>query len=347
MIIVLKPGISDEELQHVIDVIEGMGLTTNVSRGMHRTVVGVIGEEDKLRVTPLESIPGVEKVMPVLAPYKLASREFKPASTQIEVGTATVGAGSFAVVAGPCVVETREILFEVARTVKEVGGNMLRGGAFKPRTSPYSFRGLGEEGLKYLRECGDEIGLPVVTEVMDTRNVPLVERYADVLQIGARNMQNFDLLTEVGKTRKPIILKRGFSSTVKELLMSAEYILNQGNGRVILCERGIRTFEDACRNTLDLSAIPWLHRQSHLPVIVDPSHSTGHWSYVAPMSMAAVGAGADGLLIEVHSCPEKALCDGSQSLLPTKFRMLMEDVATLLDAMKRTHKEDYEASGDG
>jgi len=335
MIIVLKPGVGNKEIDHIVERIRQLGLDVNISRGLHRTVIGVIGEEDVVRLTPLEAFPGVEKVMPVLAPYKLASREFQPADTVVRIGSAQVGGGTFTVMAGPCAVENREMILEIAREVKEAGAEVLRGGAFKPRTSPYSFQGLGEEGLKILREAAETFDMPVVTEVMDTRDVPLVAKYADALQIGARNMQNFSLLNEVGRTEKPIILKRGMSATVKELLMSAEYILNQGNKRLILCERGVRSFEDSVRNMLDLSAVPNVKQLSHLPIIVDPSHATGRWDLVGPLSRAALAAGADGLLIEVHNCPEKALSDGAQSLLPKKFRSLMGDLRRIADAMGR------------
>ena len=336
MIIVLRPGVTDKEIQHVIDRIKDLGLEVNVSRGIHRTVIGVIGEEDVLRLTPLEAMPGVEKVMPVLAPYKLASREFQLEDTIIRVKDAQIGGGTFTVMAGPCAVESREMLLEIAIAVKRAGATVLRGGAFKPRTSPYSFQGLGEEGLKLLKEASERTGLPVATEVMDTREVPLVAEYVDILQIGARNMQNFSLLNEVGKTDKPIILKRGLSATVKELLMSAEYILSQGNHQVILCERGVKSFEDSVRFVLDISAIPNVKGISHLPILVDPSHSTGRWDLVGPVSRAAVAVGADGLLVEVHNCPEKALSDGAQSLLPEKFRSMMDDLRRLAKVMNRT-----------
>ncbi len=335
MIIVLKPGVGDKEIEHIVERIKELGLDVNISRGVHRTVIGVIGEEDVIRLTPLEAFPGVEKVMPVLAPYKLASREFQPEDTVVRVGPIQIGSGTFTVMAGPCAVENREMLLTIAREVKEAGAEVLRGGAFKPRTSPYSFQGLGEEGLKILKEASEAFDLLVVTEVMDTRDVPLVARYADILQIGARNMQNFSLLNEVGRTEKPIILKRGMSATVKELLMSAEYILNQGNKNIILCERGVRTFEDSVRHMLDLSAIPNVKQSSHLPIIVDPSHATGRWDLVQPLSRAALAAGADGLLVEVHNCPEKALSDGAQSLLPKKFRSLMQDLQRLAEVMGR------------
>jgi 3-deoxy-7-phosphoheptulonate synthase len=307
-----------------------------VSRGVERTIIGVIGEEVVLRMQPLEAFPGVEKVMPVLKPYKLVSREFQPEDTKIDVKGVEVGGKRVVVVAGPCSVENKQMLKEVARLVKESGALMLRGGAFKPRTSPYAFQGLGEEGLKYLRDVGDELNIPVVTEIMDPRQVELGLRYADVIQIGARNMQNFDLLREVGKVDKPVLLKRGMMSTVKELLMSAEYILAQGNFKVILCERGIRTFEDSTRNTLDISAVPVIKMESHLPVFADPSHATGKWSLIAPVAKAAVAIGVDGLLVEVHNEPEKALSDGVQSLLPEKFSAMMKMLKPIAESVGRT-----------
>lgn len=335
MIIVLKPGATDEVVRDVVRRVEDLGLKPVVLRGVRRVVVAVIGEEDKLRAQPLEAIPGVEEVMPILKPYKLASLEFKPEPTVVKVGGALIGGGAFTVIAGPCAVENREMFFQIAREVKAAGAHILRGGAFKPRTSPYSFQGLGEEGLKILKACGDELDMPVVTEVMDTRHVSLVEKYADVLQVGARNMQNFALLTEVGRMRKPILLKRGMSATIKELLMSAEYILSSGNHNVILCERGIKTFEDSVRNTLDLSAVPNVKGQSHLPIIVDPSHACGRWELVAPLARAALASGADGVMVEVHNSPENALSDGQQALLPKRFKLLMAELKVLTEAMGR------------
>ena len=313
-----------------------MGLKCEVSRGIRRTVIGVIGEEDAVRQAPLESIEGVEKVMPVLVPYRLASREFRSEDTVVDVSGVPVGEGTFTVMAGPCVVEDRGTLLATARAVKEAGASLLRGGAFKPRTSPYSFQGLGEEALKHLAEARREVGLPVVTEVMDTRDVDLVARYADLLQIGARNMQNFPLLKEVGRAKRPILLKRGMSAKVTDLLLSAEYVLSQGNQNVILCERGIRTFEDRVRATLDLSSVPAIKAESHLPVIVDPSHAAGRWDLVPALARAAAAAGADGLLIEVHPCPAEAKCDGSQQLLPARFAALMKDIEGILGLMNKT-----------
>ncbi len=335
MIIVLKPGVTEEQIQHIEERIKKLGLKPVLSRGIERSLIGVIGEEDKLRATPLEAIEGVEKVMAVLKPYKLASRDFKRESSVVSIKDVQVGGKSIAVMAGPCSVESAELLSEVGHLIKKAGAKILRGGAFKPRTSPYSFQGLGEEGLKYLKNVGSKEGLPVVTEVMDPRQIALVDKYADAFQIGARNMQNFDLLKEVGKTKKAVVLKRGMSATIKDLLMSAEYILSEGNMNVILCERGIRTFEDATRNTLDLSAVAVIKQLSHLPVIVDPSHATGRWDLVTPMSMAAVAAGCDGLMIEVHTNPEEALSDGSQSLKPEKFEELMNMTKKVAEAIGR------------
>jgi len=336
MIIVLRPDATEEQINHIIDKVQKLGLKPHVSKGTERTIIGVIGPEDILRVTPLEVFPGVEKVMSVLAPYKLVSREFRPQDSVIDVGKGVkIGGKRIVVMAGPCAVENLETLREIANAVKKAGATILRGGAFKPRTSPYSFQGLGEEGLKYLNQVGHELGLVTVSEVMDARDVELVARYIDILQIGARNMQNFNLLKEVGLTKKPVLLKRGLSSTIKELLMSAEYILSGGNFNVILCERGIRTFEDYTRNTLDISAVPTAKQLSHLPIIVDPSHAAGKWGLVSSLSKAAVAAGADGLIVEVHTHPEDASSDGAQSLLPSNFAQMMEELKVLAKAIGR------------
>jgi 3-deoxy-7-phosphoheptulonate synthase len=336
MIIVLRPDATEEQINHIIERVQKLGLTPHLSKGVERTIIGVIGPEDVLRVTPLEVFPGVEKVMPVLAPYKLVSREFKPEGSIIDLGKGVkIGGKKVVIIAGPCAVEDLDTLYEIAHEIKKAGAVGLRGGAFKPRTSPYSFQGLGEEGLKYLNKVGNELGLVIVSEVMDSRDVELVAKYVDVLQIGARNMQNFNLLKEVGLTKKPVLLKRGMSSTIKELLMSAEYILSGGNFNVVLCERGIRTFEDYTRNTLDISAVPGVKQLSHLPMVVDPSHAAGKWGLVAPLSKAAVACGADGLIIEVHSHPEDALSDGAQSLLPPNFAGLMQELKALTKAIGR------------
>jgi 3-deoxy-7-phosphoheptulonate synthase len=344
MIIVLKPNSSAAQIDHILDRIRELGFKPHLSQGEQRTIIGVIGDEEKLQAEPLAAIAGVEQVLPILKPFKLASREFHAGDTVVVVGAdceppvrpVKIGGGSMAWIAGPCAVESHEILDTVARRVKAAGANILRGGAFKPRTSPYSFQGLGEEGLRILRAVGHAHGLPVVTEVMDPRQVPLVERYADMFQIGARNMQNFDLLKEVGQTSKPVLLKRGMSATVKDLLMSAEYVLSEGNPNVVFCERGIRSFEDSTRNMLDLSAVPNVKGQSHLPIIVDPSHATGRPDLIPAMARAAVAAGADGVHIEVHSCPEQALSDGPQALLPDQYAALTEDLRRLAAVMGKT-----------
>ena len=336
MIIVLKPHATEAEVAQVIRKIESFGLAAHISKGTERTIIGAIGDERVLQEGQLEAFPFVEKVLPVLKPYKLASREFRPEGSVVNVDGVLVGGRRVVVMAGPCAVEGREGLLETARSVKAAGGRILRGGAYKPRTSPYTFQGLGEEGLKYLAEAKRETGLPIVTELMDTREASVVYEYADLVQIGARNMQNFKLLKEVGSRQKPVLLKRGMSSTVKELLLAAEYIMSEGNYDVILCERGIRTFEDATRNTLDLSVVPLIKQLSHLPVIVDPSHATGKWDLVPPMALAAVAAGADGIMVEVHPRPEEALSDGPQALLPSTFAKLMNDLGTLASAVGRT-----------
>jgi 3-deoxy-7-phosphoheptulonate synthase len=333
MIIVLRPDSTKEQIDHILHRIRELGLKPHVSQGEVRTIIGVIGDENKLQAEPLSAIPGVEQVLAILKPFKLASREFQPADSVVTVGRVRVGGGGMAMIAGPCAVESAEVLDTIAGAVKAAGANILRGGAFKPRTSPYSFQGLGEDGLKILRQVGDKHGLPVVTEVMDPRQIGVVERYADMFQVGARNMQNFDLLKEVGQARKPVLLKRGMSATVKDMLMSAEYILAEGNNQVVLCERGVRSFEDSTRNMLDMSAVPNVKGQSHLPIIVDPSHATGRPDLIPAMARAAIAAGADGVHVEVHSCPEKALSDGPQALLPKQYAALMGDLRRLADVM--------------
>ena len=335
MIVVLKASATPEDVRKVVERIESFGLKAHVSEGAERTIIGAIGDERILVDQTLESFPGVEKVVPILKPYKLVSREFQNNDTVIDVNGLKIGGKKIHVMAGPCSVESREQVLAVAVPVKEAGATFLRGGAFKPRTSPYTFQGLGEEGLGHLAHARELTGLPVITEVLDPRDLELVYRYTDILQIGARNMQNFKLLTEVGKLNKPVLLKRGLSATVQELLLSAEYIAAEGNQKIILCERGIRTYETETRNTLDLSAIPLLKQSSHLPVFVDPSHATGRWDLVAPMALAGIAAGADGLLIEVHSNPEVALSDGPQSLKPQKFAALMNDLKKVAKAIGR------------
>ena len=337
MIIVTRPDVTGSQLDHIREKVEAAGLRTHVSRGERRVVIGCIGEEAALEEVPLLSLPGVESVTPVLKPYKLASREFAAEPSVVRLGDgATVGGAALAVIAGPCSVEGRDMLLESAMAVHAAGASALRGGAYKPRTSPYAFQGLGEEALRLLVEARARTGLPVVTEVMDTRQVERIAEHADVLQIGARNMQNFALLSEVGRVQRPVLLKRGLSATVKELLMAAEYVMAQGNRDVILCERGIRTFETATRNTLDVAAIPVLKRETHLPVIVDPSHAGGRADLVAPLSAAAIAAGADGLIVEVHHDPDRALSDGAQSLKPEQFSELMQQLRRIAAAVGRT-----------
>ena len=336
MVITLKPGTTEKGIQHVLDKIKERGFTPHVSKGAERTIIGVIGENAIRSREIFQAMFIVESVMPISRPYKLVSREFKSEDTVVKVGNVEIGGNKeITVMAGPCAVESRAQLLKVAQEVKEAGAGILRGGAFKPRTSPYSFQGLGEEGLKYLAEASEVTHLPVVTEARNVRQVELVARYAHIVQVGARNMQNFDLLKEVGRGKKPVLLKRGMSSTVKEFLMSAEYILSSGNHNVILCERGIRTFEDGTRFTLDLSAVSLIKQLSHLPVIVDPSHATGNRDLIGPMSRAAIAAGSDGLMIEVHSRPEEALSDGFQSIRPDDFQKLMKEVRSVARALGR------------
>jgi 3-deoxy-7-phosphoheptulonate synthase len=336
MIIIMQKGATARQIANVTARVEQMGFRTHISTGEERTIIGVIGDERPIDREQIERMDGVERTVPILRPFKLASREFHPQDTVVQVNGVKIGGEQLVVMAGPCAVESREQLMTTAWAVKEAGAQILRGGAFKPRTSPYSFQGLGEEGLKLLAEARRETGLPVVTEVMDPQMVPLVTTYADILQIGARNMQNFALLHAVGEAQRPVLLKRGMMSTIEELLMSAEYILSHGNHRVILCERGIRTFETYTRNTLDIGAVPVIKHLSHLPVIVDPSHATGKWELVEPASRAAVAAGADGLTIEVHPDPENALSDGAQSLKPERFAALMRNLRPIAQAVGRT-----------
>ncbi|NOY63866.1 MAG: 3-deoxy-7-phosphoheptulonate synthase [Nitrospirae bacterium] len=337
-IIVLKPEATEDDIRHVVKKLEGKGLKAHVSKGTERTIIGVIGDTSRIsedEENAIRAIESVESVTRIIKPYKLASREFKKEQTVIKVKDREIGGKKVVVIAGPCAVENKTILMSIAEKVKEAGASFLRGGAFKPRTSPYSFQGLGVEGLKILAEARQITGLPVVTEIMDPRDMELVLEYSDIIQIGARNMQNFRLLLEVGQCDKPVLLKRGLSATIKEWLMAAEYILSKGNENVILCERGIRTFETATRNTLDLSAVPLLKELTHLPVVVDPSHGVGKWNLVIPMARAAVAAGADGLLIEVHTNPEEALSDGEQSLKPSLFKDLMEQIKPIAEAVGR------------
>ena len=336
MILVLRTDASQPQIDHVIERVQELGFEPRVIAGAFRTIIGLIGDDNVPGVEKLEAIPGVEQVMRILKPFKLASREFHREDTVVTVGKVRIGGGHLAMIAGPCAVESFDGLDRIAGHVKKAGANILRGGAFKPRTSPYAFQGMGEEGLKILRAVGDKHDMPVVTEVMDTRQVEEVAKWADMFQIGARNMQNFDLLKEVGQTRKPVLLKRGMSATVKDLLMSAEYVLAEGNPDVVLCERGVRSFEDSTRNMLDMSAVPNVKGQSHLPIIVDPSHATGRPDLIPSMAMASVAAKADGVHIEVHDCPEKAFSDGPQALLPDQYQTLMDDLRKLAAVLGRT-----------
>ncbi|NLA57512.1 MAG: 3-deoxy-7-phosphoheptulonate synthase [Firmicutes bacterium] len=329
MIIVLQKGATEKQLQDIVDRIKGYGLEPHVIVGVARTVIGLVGDKRGLEPRVFESMPGVEKAVPIMAPYKLASRDAKAEDTLIQVRDVVIGGSEPVYMAGPCAVESREQILETAYAVKEAGASILRGGAFKPRTSPYSFQGLGETGLQYLAEAGEAVDLPTISEVVNPSDVELVSQYVDILQIGARNMQNFALLRRVGQTRKPVLLKRGLSATIEEWLMAAEYIMSEGNYQVILCERGIRTFETATRNTLDVGAIALVRQLSHLPVVADPSHATGRRDLVVPAGCAAVAAGAQGLMVEVHPNPDAALSDGAQSLTPKQFREMVGAVAQI------------------
>jgi 3-deoxy-7-phosphoheptulonate synthase len=335
MIIVMKRGAAKQNVDKVIKKIEELKLKPVPLFGVERTVIAVIGDERYLDIQHLRSFADVSDVMPVLQPYKLASRETKHENTIVKVPTAEIGNGTLVIMAGPCSVESEEQIMTTAEAVKKAGANMLRGGAYKPRTGPYNFEGLGKEGLILLKKAGGKYGLSVVTELMDVRDLDLVSEYTDIIQIGARNMQNFNLLKDLGKAKKPILLKRGLAATIKEFLLAAEYILLNGNQNVILCERGIRTFETETRNTLSLSAVPLIKELSHLPIIVDPSHGTGKRSLVKPMSKAAIACGADGLIIEVHPKPEEALSDGDQSLLPEQFSELMVELKKITEAVDK------------
>src|SRR5215510_2346651 len=332
MIIAMKPEATEEQVQHICDSIIGIGYTPHIIRGEERVVIGAIGHGDgRDHLQALISAPGVADVVPISQPYKLVSRELKPMHTVIKLGDLEIGGSEFIVMAGPCSVESHDQLMQTAEAVRSAGAQVLRGGAFKPRTSPYDFQGLEEEGLKLLAEAREETGLKIITEIITPENIELVNQYTDIFQVGARNMQNFALLKKLGKVSKPVLLKRGMMSTLKEFLMSAEYVVSQGNPNVILCERGIRTFETYTRNTLDISAVPALKQLSHLPIVVDPSHGTGKRSLIAPVSNAAVAVGADGLIIEVHSNPEEAYLDGQQSLLPEEFSELMKGIEKYLE----------------
>ncbi len=337
MILILKKGVTEDQVKYVLEKIEQAGLKPHISKGADVTVIGCIGHEDAVKAFfgEAQALAGVDKAIRISKPYKLASKEIGKEKSIIKIGNVEIGGDKIAIIAGPCAVETLESITDIAENVKDAGAVILRGGAFKPRTSPYTFQGLGEEGLKFLGEARKRTGLLVVTEVMDPRDLDLVCQYADIIQVGARNMQNFRLLQEVGRVKKPVILKRGLCSTIQEFLMSAEYIMSNGNESVILCERGIRTYETSTRNTLDLSAIPVLKRLSHLPVIVDPSHAAGVWYYIESLSLAAIAAGADGLMIEVHPMPEKAYSDGAQSLKYDTFSELIGKAKLVANAVNR------------
>ncbi len=336
MVIVMKHGATQQEIAQVVQHVEELGFHAHLSSGEERTIIGLIGDERPVEPEHFELLDGVERAVRILHPFKLASRDFHPEDSIVKINGSVVGGKQIITMAGPCAVESREQLMETAVAVKEAGAKVLRGGAYKPRTSPYSFQGLGLKGLELLREAREEFGLPVITEVMSPTDVTLVAQYADILQIGARNMQNFALLHAVGEVQKPVLLKRGMMSTIEELLMAAEYILSHGNTRVMLCERGIRSFEPATRNTFDINAIPLLKSLTHLPVIADPSHGTGKWDLVAPVARAAVAAGADGLIVEVHCDPARAMSDGAQSLKPEKFAKMVGEVRQIAAAIGRT-----------
>ncbi len=335
MIIVMRAGAKRDQIEDVVARVEEAGFTAHLSEGAERTIIGVIGDDRPIERQAFEVMEGVEKTVPILKPFKLASRDFNTANSTVSINGVEVGGNEIAIIAGPCSVESKTQLLETAHAVKEAGAIALRGGAFKPRSSPYSFQGMGEEGLKILAEAREQTNLAVVTEVMTPEHIPLVNEYADVLQIGARNMQNYELLKAVGRNELPVLLKRGLMATMEELLMSAEYILSHGNRKVILCERGIRTFEKYTRNTTDINAVPVLKSLTHLPVILDPSHAVGKWEFVTAIARAGIAAGADGLMVEVHPEPEKALSDGGQSLKPQKFADLVNQVRTIATAVGR------------
>ncbi|MCX7678856.1 MAG: 3-deoxy-7-phosphoheptulonate synthase [Spirochaetes bacterium] len=335
MLIVLKPDVTQEEIDHIVAKIRSLNLEPYVSKGMYRTIITIIGDEDILREQPFEAIAGVESVKPILRPFKLVSRETHPDRTEVEVGNVKIGGDKIVVIAGPCAVEGEKEVIEHALMVKKAGAHIFRAGAYKPRTSPYSFQGFGEQGLKFLAKAREETGLPVVTEVIDPRDVALVEKYADMLQIGTRNMQNFNLLREVGKCQKPVLLKRGMSATVNEFLMAAEYILSQGNRNIVLCARGIRTFEDVTRNTLDAGVIPIIKDWSHLPVIGDPSHAMGLNAYVIPAALSYIAAGADGIIVEAHPSPEDAISDGQQTIDSDQLVILIQKLGRIARALDR------------
>lgn len=331
MIVVMKAAATPDDVRRVVERVTELGLVAHSSRGEFRTIIGAIGEKTPEARQQLEQLPGVDEVMVITQPYKLASRQFHEADTILDIKGVRVGGPHVNIIAGPCAIESREILFGVGRVVKEAGAAILRGGAYKPRTSPYSFSGKGREGLELLKEAGAELNMPTITEVVDPRDVGIVYEYADMFQIGARNMQNYNLLLEVGRTDKPVFIKRGLAASITELLMSAEYVLSQGNHRVILCERGIRTFCDEVRFTLDVSAVPVIQERSHLPVFIDPSHAAGKRDLVPALALAGIAAGAAGAIVEVHSCPDRALCDGPQAVLPANFVKLMQQIRQIAE----------------
>jgi len=349
LIIVMNSGAGEAAIQKVVSEIERMGAKAHLSRGQFKTVIGAVGEEGVIDSAHLASLDGVDSVVPIMKPYKLASREFHEEDSVVEIGggrtpVVRIGGSHAVCIAGPCAVENEEMLNKIARHVRDGGATVLRGGVFKPRTSPYSFQGHGEPALKWMRACGDELGMPICVEVMDTRQVEMMEKYVDCFQIGARNMQNFDLLREVGKTRKGVLLKRGLAATVKDWLLSAEYVLSQGNRGVIMCERGIKTFEDSSRYTLDITSLPVLKQWSHLPVVVDPSHCAGKRDWVPAVALAGMAAGAHGIITEVHYCPSEALCDGPQALLPEVFKELMGQLRQIAAVVKKEFAEIGEAA---
>lgn len=336
MIIVTQPNATEEQIERVVARVREFGLDAQISRGASRVIIGVIGTEDRVREKSLAAMPGVEAIVPLHKPYKLASFDYRGAASPVAVGTVKIGGDeNIALICGPCAVESREQISSIARAVSKLGANILRGGAFKPRTSPYSFQGLREDGLRFLAEARQETGLPIITEIMDARDLAMVEKYADCLQIGTRNMQNFSLLKEVGRSHLPVLLKRGFSATISDLIMSAEYILSEGNMNVLLCERGIRTFENATRYTLDLNAVPLLKAKTHLPVVVDPTHGIGLREFVPQMALAAVAAGADAVMIEVHNSPQFAKSDGEQAIVPEVFADLVPRLRAVAEAVGR------------
>ncbi|WP_026962013.1 3-deoxy-7-phosphoheptulonate synthase [Alicyclobacillus herbarius] len=341
MIVVMKEDATQSQIDAVSELLKAKGLGVHLSKGEEKTIIGIIGPREKVLELPVESMEGVEKVVTVSKPFKLANRAFHPQDTLVQVGHHVVGGSERTLIAGPCSVESRDQIIEIAQFVKQVGGHMLRGGAFKPRSSPYSFQGLGETGLRYLAEAREQTGLPIVSEVMEIGQIPMFLEYVDVLQIGARNMQNFPLLKAVGKTDKPVLLKRGLSATIEEWLMSAEYILSEGNPNVILCERGIRTFETYTRNTLDLNAVPVVQHLSHLPILVDPSHGVGNWRYVTAMARAGIAAGANGVIVEIHPNPAEALSDGPQSLTLDRFASMVDEVRRVARALEPAQEALY------